>query len=233
MDPQHTAYPSDTTYPERTSCPRQPEKDRRARASARARLTVAVCAAAIAAAACSGATAPPGGGSGHTSQPATTPASPTAPATSAAPVTCPGGWKAGQTTISHQVTVPPLPVVTAIRTGTHPECRYDRLVLDISGPTPWYSVGFVRKVIQDGSGKTLTLPGTRYLVIRLNPAQGHTDSGKPTLPAGLQALSFPQLRGYEVAGDFEGVVTIALGLNDGTRYRVGELPGKLYIDVAW
>lgn len=200
--------------------------------STRIWMTVAVCAAAITAA-CSSTTTPPSGSTSHTTQPATSPASPSAPATSASPVVCTGGWKTGPTTVSHQVAVPPVPVITAIRTASHPECRYDRLVLDISGPTPGYSVRFVTQVVQDGSGKTLTLPGTRYLVIRLNPAQGHTDSGTPTVPSGAQALSFPQLKAYEVAGDFEGVLTIALGLNGPARYRVGELPGKVYIDVAW
>jgi hypothetical protein len=40
------------------------------------------------------------------------------------------------------------------------------------------------------------------------------------------------LTAYAVAGDFEGHVSIALGLSARTGYRIGELPGRIYIDVA-
>jgi hypothetical protein len=135
--------------------------------------------------------------------------------------------------VSRQVAVPPVPVATAIRTGTHPNCRFDRLVIDINGPLPGYSAGFVAKVIRDPSGMTLAMPGTSHLVIRLKQAQGHSTSGTLTLPAGVQKVGYPMLKSYAVAGDFEGVLTIALGLAGGSRYRVGELPGKIYVDVAW
>jgi hypothetical protein len=39
------------------------------------------------------------------------------------------------------------------------------------------------------------------------------------------------LKGYALAGDFEGVLTLALGLQAPTSIRVGELPGRLYIDL--
>jgi hypothetical protein len=94
-------------------------------------------------------------------------------------------------------------------------------------------VRFVTKVIQDASGKTVTMPGTHYLEIRFNPAEGYTANGTLTLPTAVQAVGYPMLKSYDVAGDFEGVLTIALGLAGGTRYRVGELAGRVYIDVAW
>ena len=46
-----------------------------------------------------------------------------------------------------------------------------------------------------------------------------------------QTLGYPVLKSYAVAGDFEGVFTIALALHGTTSIRVGELPGHLYIDV--
>jgi len=42
---------------------------------------------------------------------------------------------------------------------------------------------------------------------------------------------YPVLKSYAVAGDFEGVVTVALGLARTTSIRVDELPGHLYLDV--
>lgn len=202
-------------------------------ASARALLAVAICAVAVAAASCSSGSTPPGGQATHPSQPPAASTAPTTPATSTSPATCPTSWTTGSTTVAHQVSVPPVPVVTDIRTATHPECKYDRVVLDISGATPGYVVSFVPKVIQDASGRTVHLPGTKFLVIRLEPAQGHNDNGTATLPTGVHVLSYPQLKSYAVSGDFEGVVSIALGLAGGTKYRVGELPGKVYVDVAW
>src|SRR5438477_5488446 len=42
-------------------------------------------------------------------------------------------WKTAPITVTHNPTVPPVPVVTGIRPGQHPECRYDRITFDITG----------------------------------------------------------------------------------------------------
>ena len=39
------------------------------------------------------------------------------------------------------------------------------------------------------------------------------------------------LAGWALAGDFEGYVTVAVGLNAEAMVRVGELADRLYIDV--
>ena len=41
------------------------------------------------------------------------------------------------------------------------------------------------------------------------------------------------LKGYVVTGDFEGYISIALGLARTTMVRVGELSGRLYLDVRY
>jgi len=187
----------------------------------------------LGAASCSGATSQPQGGPSSPTGSASQPAPAGSSQASASPVSCPGGWQTGPVQVTHQVTVPPVPVATGIRVGSHPECRYDRLVVDFSGPVPGYSVRFVSAVIQDGSGKNISMPGSAYLEIVFKPAQGHTDSGKLTLPTAVQATGFPMLKGYAVAGDFEGVLTIALGLAGGTKYRVGEVSGRVYVDASW
>ncbi|HUJ07975.1 MAG TPA: hypothetical protein VLX31_17855 [Streptosporangiaceae bacterium] len=135
--------------------------------------------------------------------------------------------------VTHQVAVPPVPIATGIRVGTHADCKFDRLVIDFNGAVPGYTVSFVTQVIQDPSGKTITMPGSRFLVIKFSPAQGHDASGQPTLPTTVLTVGYPMLKSYDVAGDFEGVLTIALGLARNTMYRVGELTGEVYIDVAW
>ncbi len=184
--------------------------------------------------ACGTATTPAGPSS---PTPATSPASP-APATSpatptTAPASCPDGWRTAPLTVTRDVAVPPVPVATGIRTGSHPDCRFDRLVIDISGAMPGYSVSFVTKVTRDASGQPVRLPGTAFLLIRLTPAQGHGASAATDLPQHIQIVGYPMLRAYAVTGDFEGVLSVGLGLAGPTRYRVGELPGRIYLDVAW
>jgi hypothetical protein len=98
-----------------------------------------------------------------------------------------------------------------------------------SGGVPGYFVSFVRKIRQDASGRAVSVPGSRHLEIRFSPAAGHTATGRLTLPATPQAAGYPMLRGYALAGDFEGDLTIALGLAGQTRFRTGEV----YLDVAW
>jgi len=62
-------------------------------------------------------------------------------------------------------------------------------------------------------------------------AQAHTDSGSAKTARLTQALNYPVLKGYALVGDWEGVLTLALGLQATTSIRVGELPGRLYIDL--
>jgi hypothetical protein len=132
--------------------------------------------------------------------------------------------------VTHQVAAPAMPTVTAVRTATHAECGYERLVLDIAGPVPSYDVRHVTQVFADPSGKPVTLPGRSYLLITLHPAQAHS-AGAPTIARSVQATGYPVLKGYALAGDFEGVLTLALGLQGPTSIRVGELPGHWYIDL--
>jgi len=161
---------------------------------------------------------------------------PTAGAASAAapgrPVGCDGGaWRSVPAGATRHVAAPATPIITNVRTAAHPECGYDRLVLDITGPLPSFEVRYVPQVTADPSGKTIALPGQRYLLITLRPAQAHDGSGGPTVSRPAQALGYPVLKGYALAGDFEGVFTLALGLSGPASVRIGELPGHWYIDV--
>jgi hypothetical protein len=142
-----------------------------------------------------------------------------------------GAWRSAPVHVSHLVAVPSVPVVTAVRAAAHPECGYDRLVLDVIGPLPSYDIRYVTQVTADPSGKPITLPGRSYLLITLHPAQAHTASGASTIIRPVRTLGYPMLTSYAVVGDFEGVFTVALGLHDTTSIRLGELPGHLYIDV--
>jgi hypothetical protein len=170
-------------------------------------------------------TTPPASSAPVSSSPTATP-----PATAPAAGCDTGTWQTAPLSVTHQVNVPPVPVIKAVRAATHPECGYDRLVLDITGAAPGYTVKYASRVTADPSGKTIAMPGRRYLLITLRPAQAHANSGSPTVPRNVQVLGYPVLAGWALAGDFEGVVTLAAGLRSVTSIRVGELPGRLYID---
>jgi hypothetical protein len=142
-------------------------------------------------------------------------------------------WHKPPITVTRNFRVPPTPVVKAVRAAKHPRCRFDRLVFDISVRNPGYHIRYVKRVIADASGKTIKLPGKRFLLITLRPAQAHRNSGASTLPTKVQVLRFPMLKSWVLAGDSEGVVSIGVGLHAKTSVRVGELRGRLFIDFKY
>jgi hypothetical protein len=127
--------------------------------------------------------------------------------------------------------VPPVPVVTGVRAAAHPAEGFDRIVFDVGGALPGYSVRYVDEVKADPSDRVVAVPGRRHLLLVLTPAQAHRDDGATTV-SGVHRLSLPMMRSYAIVGDYEGYVSIAIGLDDVVGYRVGELPGRLYLDVA-
>ncbi|MGH3152606.1 MAG: AMIN-like domain-containing (lipo)protein [Streptosporangiaceae bacterium] len=182
--------------------------------------------------------APPTPGASAPSATAASPATPAPPATPTqtagdeATASCDRGqWQSAPLTVTRPVPTSSVSVVTAVRTAAHPECGYDRLALDLTGAMPSYTIRQVTHVTADPSGKPVTLPGHSYLLITLRPAQGHAASGTPTIVRFPQSLGYPVLRSYALVGDFEGALTLAIGLDHTPSIRVGELPGRWYIDV--
>jgi hypothetical protein len=133
--------------------------------------------------------------------------------------------------VKHNPAVPPVPVVTGVRFAAHSQEGFDRIVFDIRGALPGYSVRYVSQVRMDPSDRPVSVPGRRYLLVVLNPAQAHRADGAATV-SGVHHVGLPILESYAVVGDYEGHVSIVLGLDDVVGYRVGELPGRIYLDVA-
>lgn len=177
-------------------------------------------------------TASSGGGTTVSPSPSTTSTPPAHTASSASPsVGGPSRWTSGATVVTRALSVPPVPRCTGIRAATHSAEGFDRIVFDIDGGLPGYEIRYVSRVVADPSGRLVSMPGRRYLQVILRPAQGHDEHGAKTV-SGRHDLGFPMLKGYVVTGDVEGVLTITLGLDDVVGYRVGELPGRIYVDVA-
>jgi hypothetical protein len=176
-----------------------------------------------------------GAGKAALPAPASTQAAPTstatAPTSAEAVAATTTTWTTGTVTVTHNPAVPPVPVVTGIRYASHTADGYDRIVFDIPGPLPGYTAKYVTEVIQDGSGKPVSVPGAVHLTIVLTPAQAHRDNGTVTV-SGIHTVNLPTLKSYAVVGDYEGYVTIALGLNNKHGYHVAELANRIYIDVA-
>jgi hypothetical protein len=127
----------------------------------------------------------------------------------------------------------PTPHLVDIRVGRH--ASFDRVVLDLRGQAPGYKVGYVDTVREDGSGKVIDMRGNANLMVRLQPAQAHRSDGSPTYTGSKRMfVGYPELREVAFAGDFEGVVSIALGLHAKRGFRVMTLsdPTRIVVDVA-
>lgn len=203
-------------------------------------------------------------GSGRTTPPAVSatrtgtipsPAS-TSPSSSAAPTsptTIPGtsgsaspdggtapAWPSTAVSSPFRGSVPPVPVLTAIRAAGHPEGGYDRISFEFSGQLPGYTAAYTDQVLADGSGAPVPLTGSAYLQLVFRSAQAHDANGVQTsgaVPGRMVAVGQAQLQAYVVDGDYEGTVSIALGLTTRGGFRVGVLTKSptdhvIYVDVA-
>jgi hypothetical protein len=201
------------------------------------RIVLTLTAVAALAAGCSGTTA---GGQATGPEPSTIPSG--TPATTGTvaiePVDAPKppaadsptSWSTAPVTVVHNPAVPPVPVVTGVRYAAHPQDGFDRIVFDIPGALPGYSAKYVSQVVADGSGKPVSVPGSYYLLIVFTPAQAHRDDGSATI-SGTHRVDLAMLESYAVVGDYEGYVSVALGLNGKAGYHIAELNERVYIDV--
>ncbi|WP_433222805.1 AMIN-like domain-containing (lipo)protein [Microtetraspora malaysiensis] len=154
-----------------------------------------------------------------TGNPAAKPGEP-APPTSTKPVT-----------VSRHPAKPP--TVTGVRFARH--AGFDRVVIDLSGAMPGYSVAWTDKLIHDASGDPVGLAGGAYLQVRITPAAAHNRAGDPTWTGPRQvAANLPNVRHIVNNGDFEGIVSVGLVLARKAGFRVlaQSGPSRIVIDVA-
>ena len=125
-----------------------------------------------------------------------------------------------------------------VRTGRH-RC-FDRLVVDLRGSAPGYSVRYVNQVRTDGAGVVVPLRGGAKLRVIVR-APAYTPSYRPTYTP-LHPSDIVDVTGYRTfrqvawAGSFEGQSTIGLGVRARLPFRVFTLQDKsssrLVVDVA-
>lgn len=130
--------------------------------------------------------------------------------------------------------VPDTPVLTGIRTGTHP--TFDRIVLEFAGPRPQVSSRFVDELIRDGSGNVERLPGAVFAEIRVSPAQAHNGAGQPSYggPRRLFTGALRNVTAFAITGDFEGVLSLGVGMRRKTWVHTSTLSGptRVVVDVG-
>jgi hypothetical protein len=160
---------------------------------------------------------------------------PSAPATGPATV----DWPTDDVSAPFEGTAPPVPTLVALRVGSHPEDGYDRVALEFD-ELPGYEIGYRDDIVYDGSGEPVEMPGSAFIQLLFTPAQAHDDEGNSTLdsaPVEPVDVGFAALESYVLNGDFEGYVSVALGLNGEVGFRVDQFRAAngntvVYIDLA-
>jgi hypothetical protein len=126
----------------------------------------------------------------------------------------------------------PLPYLVGIYVGDHPDGNpaYQRMSFYFRGGFPSYNLQYVASVLSEGPGEPVAVPGNAVLRVGFIDAQAHNASGTSTISAKPPAsIGFTSLKGYGFAGDFEGHVTYALGIqvapgsDQALPIRAGEL----------
>jgi hypothetical protein len=126
---------------------------------------------------------------------------------------------------------PPIPTLVGV-TATH-RTGVDRVVFRFSGALPAsVTVGYVSRLIADGSGRTVPVAGRAILRVRLTPTNAHDAAGHPTAPAQV-AFALPNAMTAVRAGDFEAVTTYGIGLASRQPFTVTRLqsPSRIAVDV--
>lgn len=149
---------------------------------------------------------------------------------------CPTGWGSLVKTAPTATTAP----VREVRTGHH-TC-YDRMVVDLPGAGGsgiGYTVRYVDRLYQDGSGRPVPVAGGAVLEVRVAAPPYDPETGRPTYPAragkplpGVDLTGYRTFREARFAAGFEGDTQIGLGVRARLPFRVLQLPDRLVIDVA-
>jgi hypothetical protein len=124
-------------------------------------------------------------------------------------------------------------VLQEVRTAQHE--GYDRIVFEFEGAElPGYHIEYIDKPVRScGSGDVVPLKGDGWLEIRLQPAQAHTEEGKPTVENRERAPNHKIIKELKLTCDFEADVTWVLGVASPNKYRVLELENltRLAVDI--
>jgi hypothetical protein len=129
-------------------------------------------------------------------------------------------------------------LLSAVRASRHE--GYDRVVFEFTAGSslPGYSVSYVDKpVTEDGSGKEVDVAGDHVVLVRMEHASGVdlTKESAPQTYTGPTRFTpgTPEVTELVRTGDFEGVLSWAIGVHDKVAFRVLTLddPARLVVDL--
>jgi hypothetical protein len=117
---------------------------------------------------------------------------------------------------------------------------YDRVVFQFKNDLPGYRVEYVEPPLkEDGSGKPVSVSGNAVVVVRMEPASGFDlNTGEGVMvykgPKRIEGASFGTSVVQELVrtGDFEAVLSWAIGLSEKVDFRVttATSPARLIVD---
>lgn len=122
-----------------------------------------------------------------------------------------------------------------VRGGRH--ACFDRLVLDVDAPLTGWSVRYVDRIVQDGSGRVVPVRGGARLEVVARVPVLATDAFFVG-PGELVGVGrYRTFRHVAWVGSFEGVTTVGLGVRARLPFRAFVLPGpgggsRLVVDVG-
>lgn len=127
-------------------------------------------------------------------------------------------------------------LLTDVRAARHE--GFDRVVFEFANATPGYLVEYVAEPVHaDGSGEEVAVDGEHVLLVRMENASG-ADLSKEEAPQTYTGPTrfdpgTPEVAELVRVGDFEGVLTWAIGVRDRVAFRVTTLggPPRLIVDV--
>jgi hypothetical protein len=124
------------------------------------------------------------------------------------------------------------PALTDVRAGRH--TGFDRVVFEFSGAVPEHRVRYVDQLVQDGSGKPVSVAGAADLEVVFHGANAHEDDGTPTISPRRFSTGLAAVKEVAQIGDFEAVVTYGIGIDRKRPLKVSTLsnPSRLVIDVS-
>jgi hypothetical protein len=159
--------------------------------------------------------------------------------TATVPTTTAGGIdpleNAGTEPVVGEATATETALLERVAVGRHE--GYDRVVFQFRGDAlPGYRVEYVEPPLkEDGSGNPVTISGKAFITVRMEPASGfdlNTGEGVVVYRGPKRLPGASVVKEVVRTGDFEAVLTWAIGLEQKVDFRVttAASPSRLIVD---